>query len=404
MAYVFPAIRAKQGDRDYYLSSMTYGEVAKLVDLPDERVFDSLLTGTSDMQRKLNWSRVRGEMKDYLVRNKDAFYSALTLFIVPLDLTIDLQEGKDFVFKPDGADPARGTLEVFGTAVFFPGDGMHRAASMREAIKHNHALAPRHVPVVLMLYRGKDDVRQLFSDLNLHAKPVNKTIGRAFETRDPVVVLTKRVAEDVELFRGRVNMMTNSLSASSPHVITLNALYEGTRSILAAQLGCGIKELAEKLKHLSALPPTDAEVGKHAAGVVEVWDVIIGALPEWQTVIDGKAKPGDLRDKYVFAHGLGWQAIAQAAGAIIRADGEGWDQTLTDALKKINWARMAPEKDAATGQVRKDPTTGDAVLIANPVWQGIAMVETRVNNTGPGIQATAKYIVGQAGIATETTA
>jgi DGQHR domain-containing protein len=401
MAYVFPAIRGKQGDRDYYLSSMTYGEVAKLVDLPDERVGDRLLTGTSDMQRKLNWSRVRGEMKDYLVRNNDAFYSALTLFIVPLDLTSDLQEGKDFLFKPDSDDPARGTLKVFGTAVFFPGDGQHRTASMREAVKDNHTLATRQVPVVLMLYRGKDDVRQLFSDLNLHAKPVNKTIGRAFETRDPVVVVTKRVAEDVELFRGRVNMMTNSLPASSSHVITLNALYEGTCSILAAQLGCSVKELAEKLEHLSALPPTDLEVGKQAVHIAEVWDVIIGALPEWQTVIDGKAKSGDLRERYIFAHGLGWQAIALAAGAIIRADGEGWDQTLTDALKKINWARMVPEKDPATGQVKKDPTTGDVKLVANPVWQGIAMAETRVNNTGPGIQATAKYISEQAGITTE---
>jgi DNA sulfur modification protein DndB len=401
MAYVFPAIRGKQGDRDYYLSSMTYGEVAKLVDLPDERAFDRLLTGTSDMQRKLNWSRVRGEMKDYLVKNKDAFYSALTLFLVPLDLTSPLQEGKDFVFEPDGADPARGTLKVFGTAVFFPGDGMHRSASTREAIKQDHTLASRQLPVVLLVYRGKDDIRQLFSDLNLHAKPVNKTIGRAFETRDPVVVVTKRVAEDVELFQGRVNMMTNSLSASAPHVITLNALYEGTRSILAAQLGCGVKELADKLEHVSSLPPTDPDVGKQAASVVEVWDVIVGALPEWQTVIDGKAKPGDLREKYIFAHGLGWQAIAVAAGAIIRDDGDGWDQTLTDALKKINWARMVPNKDPGTGEVKKDATTGEVKLVANPVWQGIAMVETRVNNTGPGIQATAKYIAEQAGIATE---
>jgi DNA sulfur modification protein DndB len=389
MAYVFPAIRAKQGNRDYYLTTMTYGEVAKLVDLPDERVGDRLLSDTSDMQRKLNWSRVRGEMKDYLLKNQDAFYSALTLFVVPLDLTTELKEGKDFVFKPD-TDPTRGSLEVFGTAVFFPGDGQHRTASIREAVKDNHTLATRQIPVVLMLYRGKDDVRQLFSDLNLHAKPVNKTIGLAFETRDPVVIVTKRVAQDVELFRGRVNMTTNSLPASSANVITMNALYEGTRSILAGRLGCEVKEVVAKLEHVAALSPTDPEVEKQAASAVEVWDVIIAALPEWQKVIDGKAKPGDLREKYVFAHGLGWQAIAAAAAAIIRSDPDGWDQTLTDALKKINWSRMVTDKDPATGEPKEVP---------NPVWQGIAMVGTRVNNTGPGIRATTEYILKEAGVA-----
>jgi DNA sulfur modification protein DndB len=136
-----------------------------------------------------------------------------------------------------------------------------------------------------------------------------------------------------------------------------------------------VKEVAEKLDHLAAHSPADDEVGKQPAGVVEVWDLIIGALPEWQNVIAGTSKPGDVREKYVFAHGLGWQAIAIAAASIIRSDPNGWDQTLTDALKKINWSRMVTTKDETTGEPKDVP---------NPVWQSIAMVGTRVNNTAPG--------------------
>jgi DNA sulfur modification protein DndB len=33
-----------------------------------------------------------------------------------------------------------------------------------------------------------------------------------------------------------------------------------------------------------------------------------------------------------------------------------------------------------------------------PHWNGIAMVGERVNNTGPGIQATAGYVLRQAGL------
>ena len=110
----------------------------------------------------------------------------------------------------------------------------------------------------------------------------------------------------------------------------------------------------------------------------------------------------NLARRLQLAHGLGWQAIALAAGAIIRSDAEGWDQTLTDALKKINWHRMIPEKDSLAGEVTKDPVTGEVKMVANPVWQGIAMVGTRVNNTAPGVQATAKYILEQAEITAET--
>jgi DGQHR domain-containing protein len=388
MAYVFPAIRATQRGRTFYLSTMTYGEVAKLVDLPDDKVNDRLLDDTTDMQRKLNWSRVKGEMKDYLLKNENAFYSALTLFVVPLDLTTELEEGKDFVFDADPGDPSRGTLKVFGTAVFFPGDGQHRTASIREGVKEQHALATTNIPVVLLPYRNKDDVRQLFSDLNLHAKGISKTIGLAFETRDPIAVLAKRIAQDVALFKDRINMKTNSLPASSPYVITMNTLYEATKWILAALHKCEVKEVGEKLSQIASHAPSDPLVGEQAEGVVEVWDVIIGALPAWDKVLAGSIKPAELRDEFVFAHGLGWQGIAQATSVILRTEPEGWDQTVTETLKKIDWKRM----------VKKDPNDEGN---PNPIWQGVAMVGQRVNNTGSGIRAVAGYILEQADISND---
>ena len=36
----------------------------------------------------------------------------------------------------------------------------------------------------------------------------------------------------------------------------------------------------------------------------------------------------------------------------------------------------------------------------NPIWAGKAMTEERINNTGPGVTATANYILDQAGIGT----
>ena len=61
----------------------------------------------------------------------------------------------------------------------------------------------------------RQPVRQLFSDLNRNAKPVNKTIGLSFEMRDPMALAAKAVADEVPLFKGRVNRRSNSLAASS---------------------------------------------------------------------------------------------------------------------------------------------------------------------------------------------
>jgi hypothetical protein len=183
-------------------------------------------------------------------------------------------------------------------------------------------------------------------------------------------------------------MKTNSLPGSSPYVITMNTLYEATKWILAALHKCEVNEVAEKLSQITSHAPSDPLVGDAAEGVVEVWDVIIGAVPAWDDVLTGTKKPADLRNEFVFAHGLGWQGIAQAASVILRTESDGWDQTVTETLKKIDWKRM----------VKKG---SDANLTPNPIWQGVAMVGERVNNTGPGIRAVAGYILEQAGISND---
>jgi hypothetical protein len=76
---------------------------------------------------------------------------------------------------------------------------------------------------------------------------------------------------------------------------------------------------------------------------------------------------------YVFAYGIGWQAIALAAAALIKVDPANWKQMLADSLDAVNWRKGSH-------------------------WNGIAMVGTRVNNTGPGIRATAGYLLEVGGV------
>jgi DNA sulfur modification protein DndB len=90
--------------------------------------------------------------------------------------------------------------------------------------------------------------------------------------------------------------------------------------------------------------------------------------PGWDDVVKGDRKPNDLREGYIFAHGIGWQAIALAGATMAQECGKGWLPKFEATLKSITWAK------------------------ANPDWQNVCMIGDRMNNTGPGVRATAGYI------------
>jgi len=96
--------------------------------------------------------------------------------------------------------------------------------------------------------------------------------------------------------------------------------------------------------------------------------MIIACFPDWDAVIAGTKTPGEVRDESVFGHGIGWQAIAHAANVLIQTQSKTWEATLTAALKAIDWNRT------------------------NSDWQNVAMIGTRINNTGPGVRATANPV------------
>jgi DNA sulfur modification protein DndB len=104
--------------------------------------------------------------------------------------------------------------------------------------------------------------------------------------------------------------MSNSLSATSTNVITVNTLYEGTNELLRG-LGYDVDALPED---------KTGEYQKLSQEIAEIWARIIGSLPGWENVTSGKETPGKLREEYVFAHGIGWQALAMAAAVMAREE------------------------------------------------------------------------------------
>lgn len=393
MAHTIQVVKGRFFGSEYWAGKMSIASVERIRP-PSDHFWDHIFDPVEGAQRDLNKRRVIDQMVPYLL-NKTAhpFFSAITVILVPVEGD-HLKEGEDFTFKQSSEDPDVGTLEIKDHVLLFPADGQHRREAMAQAYNQDKTIHSEEVPVILLPFESVERVRQLFADLNLHAKNPGKSIGLAYDYRDPIAILAKCLMAEVALFDNgkRVNTKTNSLSAKSPAVISLNTLVEMTKHILAAQFNCEIKRLQDHpaLKAIASLEPGDKEVKKLARQVADVIDVIIGAFPQWQDVMDERRTAGQIRDGvknedgeieeigYVFAFGLGWQALGLVAAAIIRVEEEDWSEALQRAIASVDWRK---------GQH----------------WNGIAMIyppdseNGRVNNTGPGIRSTAGYVLTKVG-------
>lgn len=383
MTIRIPVIRGKTLGTNYWLGSLTFSAVSKFVKLPENSDWNDVFGGNGEQeaQRKLNRARVTNEIVPYLLESNDAFFSALALILVP-GTGRPLEEGTDFKFLPtEGFDGKIGMLEIDESVDMFPADGQHRSAAIIDALRQKRErMGMQEVPVVILPYVSKEKMRQQFSDLNLNAKPVSQSIGYSFESRDPVVIVTKRIIRDVPLFNGRVNEQTNSLAKKSPDVITMGTLVQAHQVLLEALYGLEYRDNKD-LKALRQVDPTDPRIASVSDRLREIWEVVISNIPEWDLILKNKAHARAIRDGdetmgepgYVFAFGIGWQAIATAAAALIKHHPDDWSDDLARCLTAVDWKK-------------------------GPQWHGIAMLGGRINNTRPGIRATAGYILREGGI------
>ena len=189
--------------------------------------------------------------------------------------------------------------------------------------------------------------------------------------------IAKSVSRKVALFNGRVNRRTNSLPSTSMNVITLNTLVEGTRAI-----GKALSEVED----YADLKEYVADTGTATEEITQVWKAIVDAFADqWEPVLnDEPGAAGELREQYVFPHGLGWQGLAQAAAGVIAEYGShSWQEPFQEAVRSLDWRRTAE------------------------VWDGNAVIHdrakgtNRVNNTGPGVRQLADEIVKRAGVPAE---
>ncbi len=336
----FDAVRGVQADKEFYVAMVTFKTIAEHFKFDDPSIAPS-----QRAQRKIRPSRVP-QIANYIIQNPDNYvFSSITISV-----------GGKMVFQPspgEGELGRAGKLIISMDSPLLINDGQHRCAAIKEAYYKHREFQNEKVSVVIFYDQGLKRSQQIFSDLNKHAVKPTKSLGLLYDHRDTFARFIVTLADDVELFHGRTETESSSISPRSKNFFTLNGIAEATRYLLKLDT--------------KSVPPEKQKLA------VDFWETVCRNMPDWQLLLDksNKVSPADLRKRYVHAYTNILNAIG-IAGHVLVTQNVDWKDMLKN-LKQIPW-----ERD-------------------DPIWEGKIMIDGRMIKNKIGIKKAADVILNKCG-------
>ena len=342
--YVFTALRGIQAGREYYVAMCPLRLIPKLF-LFDERELPPDLRA----QRILNRSRIPSICRYIVDSPKGYTFSSITASI---DGRVEFKP-----FANSGAASKTGYLIVPMSARLLINDGQHRRAAIEEALKVMPEFGSETISVVFFVDAGLKRSQQMFADLNKHAVRPTMSLGVLYDHRDASARLSVRLAENVPIFRNRVELEKTTISNRSSKMFTLSSIYQATKALLG------------KGQHPESITEEEEQLA------MEYWNEVANHILEWQLLQQNKVTSSELRKAYVHAHGIALIALGLAGRVLISHYPKEWKSRLR-RLEEIDWSRSNTE-----------------------LWEGCAMHAGRINASGNNVFLTANVLKKTLGIA-----
>ncbi len=227
-----PAIRAKIGTWTYYMSTMTFEQVANRVEKIDDQLHKS-----NSLKELIQRSLTKNfeSIKEYINNQPERFFNSIVLAVYddsPNWVEVELKYEDEEYFN-------LGFLDFSGTEKLFPVDGQHRVEGIKAALKENDDLKNEQIGV-LFIGHSKDEIgmqksRRLFTTLNRYAKPVTMDDIIALDEDDSVAIVTRDLLEEFDLFTGtRVTKSKNKAIPDSDKksITSIITLYQCNYELL----------------------------------------------------------------------------------------------------------------------------------------------------------------------------
>lgn len=270
-----PALRARMGDRWYYVATLTFDEGIRIIrpidEIQERKEFKTWLQRVIREERK-------EEIATYLLNQPQRFFNAVVTGLyggepewVPVELGESITAGD--VELGDRESTAYGIVKLSGGEQIFAIDGQHRIAGIREAVRQNAELGSEELTVIFvghqMTDEGRERTRRLFTTLNKFAKPVSKAELIALNDDDAFAVVTRNLIDNYQgLGSGFVPFTpTANIPGDDPTAITtVIGLYDVVRTVTASG--------SAERKQLESGPINQKTVGEVSKLATDFWDAL----------------------------------------------------------------------------------------------------------------------------------
>ncbi len=324
MQVSFPAMKGTMGGRTYYSTIMALSEIPRFFKFNDWEEFSPELRA----QRVLNGSRVPVVAK-YIVDNEDSY----------LFSSITASYSSQIHFDPVAADqPDIGTIHLdLEQLEFVINDGQHRCAAIARALKDSPSLGRDRISVLLFPMENIDRMQQMFSDLNRFAQRTSKSLNVLYDHRDRLAQLTNDIAEQVDVFRGLVDMERVSIPLRSEKLFTLSTLYDANKALTGSALD-------------EPGPDSYKNARRRAIGY---WEALTEVMDDWRRVSAGLVPARAIRQERISTHATVIRALGGVGRLLLDHHPNQWRDHIKH-LGNIDWRKSAGGK-------------------VNPMWDGVCI-------------------------------
>jgi DNA sulfur modification protein DndB len=302
MADYVPALKARMGDWQYYVTVMKLGKIAKECQLAEEihahKDLDEVI------QREIS-NRVQKEMVPYLLNEPQRFYGALVVAVYGGEPEFSPVKVAEHELINDSDDDKHsygfGLLRFDGSQVYYALDGQHRLRSIQEAISMDPDLRQEEITVIILNHEntkeGLQRTRRLFSTLNRRAKPTSSGVNIAIDEDDAVAIVTRRLVKENTTLKNLVLCKLGSKQISptkrnDPYVTTLGAFYEANEILITVPAYDMGRDIDSSFKQFR---PSNEDLDEYYNFLEYIWMQMLEKAPDFDQVLKGKKTPGDLR-------------------------------------------------------------------------------------------------------------
>lgn len=334
---VTPAIRYKQGGRQFYAGALEVGAILRLTEL--EHTAGRGRTPEEVRNRPFSKKHMEG-IVEYLREESAYILGAITLTVEPGSVR----------FVPDGETdkaetaPVNGKLYIPIDIRFWVEDGQHRLYAFQRLLGGDgtKSLVERirrdSVPVVITEERDLFKIQQDFVDMQRNAKVVSPAIAAAFNRREPINRVARSLVDRVGFLRGRVEFFKTTVGKRGHSLFTINQVRSAAAMFVLGNLPQSWREV-DRLTRTRI--PAD-KIDETAAAIAEYLEAVTPNVEGWGQFTDGNPFTDEIvrmRGTLVSLSATVFVAVAGVAGIAKRRNMTPKD--LASRLSDVNWSRSA---------------------------------------------------------------